>query len=228
MPTATPAAAHRPQWIETECLTVAMPADTTFHDDVHFVPIVWEHEGDVAAQRPVIVGAEPHALPFFPRWRLMSLLCADRALRTIGGQLHVGGGHIHPERYLARWREALKNPVTVATLAERRRLGLRVELSAVLDPLRGARSPWAGSPFETFEDLEAAYAGRFVHVAADNGEARFALSLDLSSPKAARHVFHAWSLLSSRADAQARVQVTLVRVNRAVEGQADLLEEVAP
>jgi hypothetical protein len=163
----------------------------------------------------------------------MGLLCADRAVRTVAGELYVWGGHITPESYLRRWREALRAPVSIAALAERHHLCLRVVMSAVLDRVHGTRYPGADSPFQSFEDFEAIYGRRFVHATAETGITRFGLSLDLREPEAPRHAFYASSLLSSREEAQARIHVSLASVDwhlcreTVIEGQATLFEEAA-
>lgn len=229
-----PAAPRPPQWTEYHRVAVALPPDTTLHDDVRFVPIVWDSLRNQLVPRPSILGAGQHALPFFPRWRLMSLLCTDRAVRTVAGDLHNHIGQVAPERYLGDWREALDKPVTIETLAKQYSLCLHVTLAANLHSVRGARSPCPGSPFGTFEDFEALYGPRFVHVPEESGTARFGLSLDLREPDAARHAFYAEALLSSRSETQVRVRVTLGRLDRHLYAlpksgpQAVLFEETTP
>ena len=155
MPVETLPAARQPQWIETTCVAVALPPDTAIDGKTRFIPIAWQARGTLAECTPVIVGAEQAGLPFFLQWRVIELLCAGRAVRTVDGELHVWCGPTTPEDYLGRWRKALKKPVATAELAERYGVGVFVSLGAELRHARTARSAWPDAPFKSFEDLEA-------------------------------------------------------------------------
>jgi hypothetical protein len=189
---------------------VALPTDTAFDSDVRYVPIVWDSTCGVDTSLPRIVGTECGTLPFFPQRRLISLLCKDRAKRTVGGALRVRRDSIRPEHYLREWRETLAAALTASQLAEQHGLCLRVSLAADLGPVRGARCSWRNAPFETFEDFEALYSKRLVEVASETGAPRIALSLDLRETDAARHAFYAEGLLTQQADAQAEIRLTVV------------------
>jgi hypothetical protein len=191
---------------------VALPENATFYDGTHYVPIVWESIPQSPTPQPGIVGDHRDGLPYFPAWRLIDLLCSDRARRTVEGQLRDGFQIVTPERYLGLWREALARPLTADDLAGRHGLSLRVTLGAMLERERGARCPWNSSPFDTFEDFEALYGGRFVRRALSSGHVCFEVTLDLREPDAACHVFYAHALLSRQKEAQPAIHVDLVPV----------------
>lgn len=234
MPTeSTPSASQLPV-NEIARAVVALPKDATLYGDTHFVAIVWDAPGDGNAPRPSILGADSLALPYLPPYRLIDLLCGDRAMRAVDGSLQVRQRKVTPEAYLGLWRAALLVAFTPDELADRLGLKVLVTLGAALAPARQARSSWTSSPFKGFADFEAAYGARFVLGPTASGASGFHVTLDLREATAARDAFYGRDFVSDRDDAEGYVEMALVSERTALHAlpadgaQAGLFEEDAP
>lgn len=209
MPTEHISAAGQPPLNELGRVAVALPAEATLYGDTHFVAIAWDSASDGTEPQPTILGADRQALPYLPRYRLIDLLCGDRAMRTVDGALRVQHRTVTPEAYLGLWRAALQQPLEPAALAERHGLKILVTLGAALAPVRTSRSTWTSSPFATFAEFEATYGARFTGITMADGQPGFELVLDLREPDAARDAFYAESFVTQRNDAAGHVRMSL-------------------
>lgn len=188
---------------------IALPVDTTFYSDTQYIAIAWDIPGDGSAPRPDILFSEPNHLPFLPKYRLIDLLCGDRARKAVDGTLRVQGRVVKPEAYLGLWRAALTEALTPSTLADHYGLRLLVTLGAALEPVHAAKSSWTSSPFTTFSEFEGLYGDRFTHAPTADGRPGLELTLDLRQPNAARDAFYAESLISRNAAAASYVRTWL-------------------
>jgi hypothetical protein len=208
MSTAITSAVIQPLINEHARVVLALPKDTTFYSEARFVPIVWEGVGNEPTPQPLILDSEEGSLPYLPRWRLIDYLCLHRAMQTVDGRLQVQRKVVTPERYLGLWRTALEQPITAETLARDYGSCIQITLGAPLDKMRGKRNSWTSSPFQVFEEFEAAYGHRFVLGASATGEPCFQLTLDLREPEAARHSFYAETMLAGMDGALVRATIT--------------------
>lgn len=170
---------------------VKLPENATFYGDPHYVPIAFEATDDGCESR--IVGIPQARLAYLPQYRVIGALCADRAQRTVDEALVVCGKPITPERYLALWRQGLVEAQAPAILTAQHGLRIGAVIEAPLAPLWKAKSPWSGSPFETFDELHVRYALQIE----DLSDGRFRLEFDLRVDDAARDAFYAEAIVSS-------------------------------
>lgn len=220
---------------ETGRTLVAIPPDATFYSTTQYIAIAWDSEppaptGHAPCARAVILGDADHSLPYLADYSLINLLCSDRAMRTIGGQLRVGGRIVSPEDYLGLWRVALALPLTPAELAQKLGLQIVVTLGAALEQARSARCGWTGSPFPTFAEFESTYGHRFTVNTERSGPQRFELELDLREANAARDAFYARSILQDRDEACATTTVSLRPIDNPERtgSQSQLFEGAQP
>lgn len=209
---------------ELDRAVIALPADATIYGATQYVAVVWDHWyttllGGIQVRRPSILGHAGDRLPYLAEYQLINLLCGDRAMCAVDGELRVRGERRSPEDYLGLWRHALAHPRSPDWLATERNLRVLITLEAVLEPARAARCGWTGSPFPTFADFEAAYGHRFVVCDAKDVAPRFELVLDLREPNAARDAFYARSILTDRKDAAGRVSTLLAPTAEADGGR---------
>lgn len=188
---------------------VALPVDTKFYNDTQYIPITWDVRADDSAAPAEILFSRPGHLPYYPKYRLIDLLCDDRARQAVDGTLRVQGRVVTPEAYLGLWRTALTDALTPEQLAARCGLRLLVTLGAALEPVRTAKSSWTSSPFATFETFEGLYGDRFTRAPMADGRPGFELTLDLRQPNAARDAFYAESLISRNAETASYVRTWL-------------------
>lgn len=188
---------------------VALPVDTTFYNDTQYIPITWDVRADDSAAPAEILFSKPGHLSYYPRYRLIDLLCGDRARQAVDGTLRVQGRMVTPEAYLGLWCAALAEALTPEQLAARCGLRLLVTLGAALEPVRTAKSSWTSSPFATFAAFESLYGYRFTQALMADGRPGFELTLDLRQPNAARDAFYAESLISHKAEAASYVRTWL-------------------
>jgi hypothetical protein len=172
-------------------LLVKLPETSTFYGDPHYIPIAFEATDDGCES--CIVGIPQGRLAYLPKYRVIGALCGDRAQSTVDEALVVCGKPITPERYLALWRQALAEARAPAILTARHGLRIGAVIEAPLAPVWNAKSPWSGSPFETFDDMHARYASQIQ----DLGDGRFRLEFDLRVDDAARDAFYAEGIVSS-------------------------------
>ncbi len=203
---------------------IAVPTDATIYGGTQYIAVVWDHWyttllGGFEISRPSILGPAGNTLPYLTDYRLIDLLCSDRAMCTVDGKLRVLDRQFSPEDYLGLWRYALKHPRSADWLASEHNLRILITLEAALEPARAARCGWSGSPFPTFAEFEAAHGQRFVLSDARDGAQRFELVLDLREPTAARDAFYAGSLLRDREDAGGVVSVSLSSTAEAQGGR---------
>lgn len=170
---------------------VKLPENATFYGDPHYIPIAFEATDDDCESR--IVGIPQTRLAYLPKYRVIGALCSDRAQRTVDEALVVCGKPITPERYLALWRQGLAEAQAPAILAAQHGLRIGAVIEAPLAPLWKAKSPWSGSPFETFDEMHARYASQIQ----DLGDGRFRLEFDLRVDDAASDAFYAEGIVSS-------------------------------
>ena len=188
---------------------VALPKETTFYDDCHYIAISWDNANDEMPVQPSILFPKFDGLPYFPQYSLIGLLCGSRAKHAVDGTLRVQGQIVTPEAYLGLWRAALADAMSTAQLADRCGLRILVTLGAALEAVRTAKSPWTSSPFETFAAFESAYGDRFAATLMNDGRPGFELTLDLRESDAARHTFYAHSLIRRSTEAASYVHTRL-------------------
>ncbi len=233
MPTETISAAIQPL-NEFARAVVALPKDATLYSDTHFMAIAWDQPDDASAPRPTILGAGRGVLPYLPAYRLINLLCGDRAMRTVDGTLRVCRRTVTPEAYLGLWRAALQAALSPEELADQLGLKILVTLGAALASARQASSCWTTSPFKSFSEFEEAYSSRFTLGPTARGASGFRITLDLREATAARDAFYGRDLVTNRDDAEGCVEVALVpmdageRIWPSTEAQPSLFGEVTP
>lgn len=185
--------AQHPQPInEVACVAIALPEDTSFYSDQRFIAVAFDASADGVTHE--ILGASRPTLPFLAGYEIFSKLCGDRAIRTVDGALRANGEAITPERYLGLWRIAIGQPLTPPRFTERYGYAAYAVLGGQFDGLRGKRKSWSSSPFEIFDDFEAAHRDRIEYL--DEGRC-FRIELDLRLTHAARDAFYLESFLSS-------------------------------
>jgi hypothetical protein len=182
---------HPPPVNEVARVAIVLAEDTSFYRDQRYIAVAF----DAAASGVMheILGASRRSLPFLGGDEIFSHLCEDRAIRTVDGSLRTNGETITPERYLGLWRSAISQPWTPSAFTERYGYAAFAVLGGCLDRLRGKRTCWRSSPFETFDDVEAAHRERIAYL--DDGR-RFRIELDLRLAHAARDAFYLESFLS--------------------------------
>ena len=173
-------------------IAVALPEDATLYNDRRFIAVAFD-AGAHGVTHDILGGSRSY-LPFRAAYEIFSDLCGDRAIRTVDGALLVDGKIILPERYLALWRTAIGQPVTPSLFADRYGVEIVAILGGTLAALRGKRKSWSSSPFETFDDFEAAYRDRIKYL--DDGQ-RFRIEFDLRREYAARDAFYLESFMTS-------------------------------
>lgn len=189
--------AQHPQPIdEVARVAIALPKDTCFYSDQQFIAVAFDatRADGIAHIVHEILGASRPCLPFFARYEIFSRLCGDRAMRTVDGALRANGETVTPERYLGLWRTAIGQPLTPSRFTELTGYAACAVLGGRFDGLRGKRKSWSSSPFETFDDFEAAYRDRIGYL--DEGRC-FRIELDLRLAHAARDAFYLEAFLSS-------------------------------
>ena len=202
---------------------VRLPENATFYGDSHYVPIAFEATDDGCESR--IVGIPEARLVYLPKYRVIDVLCGDRAQRTVDEALVVCGKPVTPERYLALWRQGLDEAASPAILAARHGLRVCAVIEAPLEPLWKAKQPGSGSPFETFDELHARYASQIKDL--NNG--RFRLEFDLRVDDAARDAFYAEALVSSALGHDSSAwSARLILHGRAAARQQGALFELEP
>ncbi len=177
---------------EIDRVVIVLPNDTSFYNTPLFIAVAFDANPQGIA--PDIIGASRMNLPFLAGYQLFSRLCGDRAMRTVDGDLCVSGEVVTPERYLALWRTAIGQPLTPDELTDRYAYSVYAVLGGRLEGLRGQRSCWNSSPFETFDHFEAAYRERIDYL---DDNRQFRVEFDLKQIHAARDVFYLESFLSS-------------------------------
>ena len=202
---------------------VRLPQNATFYGDSHYVPIAFEATADGCESR--IVGIPEARLVYLPKYRVIDMLCGDRAQRTVDEALVVCGKPITPERYLALWRQGLDEAAPPAIMAAMHGLCILAVIEAPLEPLWKAKQPWSGSPFETFDELHARYASQIK----DMSDGRFRLEFDIRFDDAARDAFYAEALVSSALGHDSSAwSARLILHGRAAARQQGALFELEP
>jgi len=191
---------------------IALPINVTFYDEIQYIAITWDALNDGLTPRPRILHARAGLLPYLPAYRLIDLLCDDRAKKSVDGTLRVQGRAIRPETYLGLWRTALAEALTPTQFAARWGLRVFLTVGATLEPARSSKCSWTSSPFPTFEAFEALHGSRFLHQLTADGRPGFALTMDLREPDAARDAFYAEALLSENPDAACYVRTRLAPI----------------
>lgn len=189
--------AQHPQPInEVARVAIVLPEDTCFYSDHRFIAVAFHATSTDGTAYIVheILGASRSCLPFLAGYEIFSRLCGDRAMRTVDDALRVNGETITPECYLGLWRTAIGQPLTPSRFTERFGYSIYAVLGGQFDGLRGKRKSWSSSPFETFDDFEAAYRDRIDYL--DDGRC-FRIDLDLGLAHAARDAFYLEAFLSS-------------------------------
>jgi hypothetical protein len=200
---------RQPPINEVDRVVIALPADTTFYSNVHYVAVAFDASSE--AVTPSILGSS-RCLAFLPRHQIFSALCGDRSIRSVDHHLLVKGKPVTPEQYLGLWRTALKQPCSSDEFADRRGYALIAVLGGVLEKLRGVSSPRTSSPFPMFDDFEAAYSDKMVLL--DEG-CKFRLELDLRQENTARDAFYGEALLAQvddRCDVSASLMLRQIEV----------------
>lgn len=189
--------AQHPQPInEVARVVIMLPEDTCFYSDQRFIAVAFDATSadGIAHTSHEILGASRPYLPFLAGYEIFSRLCGDRAMRTVDGALRTNGETVTPERYLGLWRTAIGQPLTPPGFTERYGYAAYAVLGGKFDGLRGKRTSWSSSPFETFDDFEAAYRDQIDYL--DDGRC-FRIELDLGLAHAARDAFYLEAFLSS-------------------------------
>jgi hypothetical protein len=171
---------------------VALPADATCYGGPKLLAVAFDR-GDDDSVTAVLLHPPRTELPYLSRYEVFSVLCADRAQRTVDRTLVVDARPITPERYLALWRRAAR--IDLAAFAAIHRYVLVARIAGPLRSMRGVRAPWDTSPFDRFEDFEALYRDR-MQVGPD--EEDFVLEIPFSAVNGARDAFYAESFLLSQ------------------------------
>lgn len=192
---------------ETDRAIIQLPENATFYGD-RYLAVAFDRCADGPPHPTVLGGGSP---PFLGASTIISVLCGDRAKRTVDRSRTVLGRAVTPEGYLALWRSALRAPLSGAEFAARYGLVPVFRIDAPLAALRGTRRAWTPCPWETFDDFEDAYRDRLVTSA---GEERFQLEIDFRAPDGPRDAFYAASYVCGhRSPGTARTELVLRAVS---------------
>lgn len=182
---------------EVDRFVVRLPDGASFHRMPVFVPVAFDRQTD-GGTAPVLLGGADKQLRYLAQYEVFYALCGDRAQRCVDAALVCGGQRIEPEKYLARWRQAIGQAQSAAVLMQRYGLALMGVLEGVASRLRGRRASWTSSPFRSFDEFERRYRDQLVWLAED----RFRLVLDLGTDGCARDAFYGDSFLWSVDDSE--------------------------
>lgn len=184
---------------------ISLPPDATIHSGSHYLAIAFDATPESDAAPVILGGAE---LPFMALWELLSLLCGDRAQRTVDGTLLAGGRPVTPEAYLKLWRDASAAALTPEQFATRYGLVPTFLIEGSLLLARGCERAYTSSPFAVFDDFETACRDE-MQVSEDG--TRFVVTLDARRPNAARDAYYGASFLSRDRHPQGRRTVGAAR-----------------
>lgn len=177
---------------EVDRLAVRLPDDATIYQSPTYIAIAFDADVSTARPTPKLLQRRPCMLEYQAQYELFSTLCADRAQQTVDAQLLVAGRSITPEKYLALWRHAVANAISLRALFADYGLRIVATLRAPLSAMAGRRSSWTCCPFGTFD----AFLARHRPCMKFDAAGSFTLHLDLRDPDAARDAFYGASMLS--------------------------------
>jgi len=197
-------------------VVVRLSDDATIYGSATYVAIAFDASPGSPERSPSLLSRFPNGLGYQAQYELFYGLCADRAQKTVDGQLVADGRPISPEKYLCLWRQAIEHACSAGALFTDHGLRLVATLRAPLAAMSGKQSPWTSSPFADFEAFHAKH-GRSMAV---DAAGVFTLALDLRGRHAARDAYYGASMLScalghDSTDWQARITVHATRASTA-------------
>ena len=212
---------------ETEITCVKLPANvcpTSSVDHPRFLSIIRIQQSSLA-----LLGT---GLPFFPEYEVIARACRERAMLTVDGSLRVNARRIEPDKYLLRWRKALKKAVPISgVIVEFWRCPVAVLEWKHAELLEQIKPRWVEPPYRSFGELLQAHEAQVSsfprradlsepedtganwsatsEASATSGTSMRRLQIDLASPNGARDAWWAEDFLSDRAAANSKVSVRM-------------------